>query len=226
MRTPVLGAALALVPLAAPGQVSAPVPAPPETRIDLTRPDAPELASYGERPVGVRTIEVVDEGRVDVLAVDPEAPPPDPLPTADRAMTVEVYYPAAPGAEGDTAQEALLRDGETVVTLRGRAMRDAEPAQDGPFPLVIVSHGYPGNRHLMAHLAENLASRGYVAASIDHPDSTYDDFGPFGSTLVNRPLDQLFAIDAMAELSEGEGFLARLVDAERSAATPWAATGP
>ena len=216
MRSPALCAALALVPLAAVAQTTEPVPAPSETRIDLTRPDAPELAGYGERPVGVRTVEMVDESRVDVLAVDAEAPAPEPLPTADRAMTVEVYYPAAPGAEGDTAQQALLRDGTTVVTLRGRAMRDAEPASDGPFPLVIVSHGYPGNRFLMAHLAENLASRGYVAASIDHPDSTYDDFGPFGSTLVNRPLDQLFVLDEMARLSEGDGPLAGMIDAERS----------
>lgn len=213
MRAPATLIALAaLSPCAAAAQA----PAPAETRIDVTRPDAPDLAAYGERPVGVRTVEMTDEDRLDVLAVDADAPPPDPLPTGDRTMTVEVYYPAAPGAEGDTAQEALMRDGETVVTLRGRAMRDAEPAGDGPFPLVIVSHGYPGNRHLMAHLAENLASRGYVAASIDHPDSTYDDFGPFGSTLVNRPLDQLFVLDEMGRRGEGDGFLSGMVDADRA----------
>ena len=208
-------AALALAPHAALAQ--APDAAPIETRIDVTRPDAPELASYGPHAVGVRTVEVVDEGRLDVLAVDAEAPLPEPLPTADRALTLEVFYPAAEGSEGDTALRALMRDGETEVTLRGRAVRDAEPdAEGGPYPLVVVSHGYPGNRFLMAHLAENLASRGYVAASVDHPDSTYDDFGPFGSTLVNRPLDQLFVVGAMAELSEGDGFLSGMVDAERT----------
>ena len=182
-----------------------------ETRIDVTRPDAPELAAYGPLPVGVRTVELVDEGRPDILAVDAEAPAPGEVPTAPRALTAEVFYPAAEGATGDTAMTALLRDGVTEVTLRGRAMRDAEPSAEGPFPLVVVSHGYPGNRFLMAHIAENLASRGYVAASVDHADSTYDDLGPFGSTLVNRPLDQLFVIDALPEALDG------LADPDRAA---------
>lgn len=228
LRSPALSALMALAPLAAPAQAPDPGldPGPVETRIDVTRPDAPELAGYGDLAVGVRTIEVVDPDRVDVLAVDAEAAAPETPPTSERAITLEVFYPAAGGATGGTALEALLRDGETVVTLRGRAMRDAEPSGEGPYPLVVVSHGYPGNRFLMAHLAENLASRGYVAASIDHPDSTYDDMGAFGSTLVNRPLDQLFVLDAMARLGAGDGegegeaegaFLAGLVDAERSA---------
>jgi predicted dienelactone hydrolase len=63
------------------------------------------------------------------------------------------------------------------VTLSGRAARDAAPAE-GEFPLVIISHGYPGNRFLLSHLGENLASKGYVTVSIDHPDSTYDDMAP------------------------------------------------
>jgi len=35
---------------------------------------------------------------------------------------------------------------------------------------VIISHGYPGNRFLLSHLAENLASKGFVVAAPDHPD--------------------------------------------------------
>ena len=66
------------------------------------------------------------------------------------------------------------------------------PRPRGSFPLVLISHGYPGNRFLMSHLGENLASKGYVAVSADHPDSTYDDMGAFSSTLVNRPVDQAF----------------------------------
>ena len=68
-------------------------------------------------------------------------------------------------------------------------MRDAAPAAAaGGYPLVILSHGYPGNRYLLGHLGENLASKGFVVASIDHPDSTYDDQKAFASTLYNRPL--------------------------------------
>src|SRR5262249_39224305 len=87
-----------------------------------------------------------------------------------------------------------------------------------PFPLVIISHGYPGNRFLLSHLAENLASKGFVVASIDHKDSTYDDQKAFASTLYNRPFDQLFVLDEMARLARaGSGsFLAGAVDASRA----------
>jgi S-formylglutathione hydrolase FrmB len=115
-------------------------------------------------------------------------------------------------------ENVLLRDGETRATLHGQAVRDAAPASAGPCPLVILSHGYPGNRFLMSHLGENLAGKGYVVAAIDHADSTYADQGAFGSTLVNRPLDQKFVLDEMERLSRTPGSLLHgLVDASRAA---------
>lgn len=186
-------------------------------RIDVVRPDAPALAAFGEHAIGVRTLALVNPDQVDVL----RAQPGEPLPRYDRPLTVELWYPAAgaPSAPGSQAFEVLTRDGATIATLYGRARRDAAPATaDAPFPLVILSHGYPGNRFLLSHLGENLASKGYVVASIDHTDSTYADQAAFGSTLLNRALDQLFTIDALADHSgAAEGDLAGLIDADRSA---------
>ena len=107
------------------------------------------------------------------------------------------------------------------MTLHGRATRDAAPlldSEEDPFPLVIISHGYPGNRYLMSHLGENLASKGFVTVSIDHTDSTYDRQLAFASTLYNRPLDQLFVLNEIDRLSRsGSGsFLEGLVDASRT----------
>ena len=106
-----------------------------------------------------------------------------------------------------------------MATLYGKAVRDAaveKPASR--YPLVIISHGYPGNRFLMSHIGENLASKGFVTVSIDHKDSTYDDQKSFGSTLYNRPFDQLFVLNEIDRLSKpGSGsFLAGLVDATRA----------
>jgi predicted dienelactone hydrolase len=86
------------------------------------------------------------------------------------------------------------------------------------FPLVIISHGYPGNRYLLSHLGENLASKGFVTVSIDHKDSTYDDQKAFASTLYNRSFDQLFVLNEIDRLGKtGSGsFLAGLVDASRA----------
>ena len=127
-----------------------------------------------------------------------------------------MYYPAAGGAEGEPSFKAYLRDGTTEVTLQGQAMRDVDPATGETFPLVLISHGYPGNRYLLSHLAENLASKGYVVASIDHTDSTYRTQAAFGSTLVNRSLDQLFVLEQMAQKAAEGGDFAGLYDAENT----------
>lgn len=171
-----------------------------QNRIDLVRPDAPSLASYGNFLIGVTTREFINLGQIDVANTTADGSPP----LYDRALTTEIWYPAAEGTEQGGSYTALLRDGETEVTLTGRAARDASPAP-GEYPLVILSHGYPGNRFLMSHLGEVLASKGYVVASIDHPDSTYDDQGAFGSTLVNRPWDQRFVLDSLAGLDDDLG---------------------
>ncbi len=183
-------------------------------RIDLQRPDAPELAARGPFAAGVRTLELVNRDQIDVANVEAGKPHP----RKDRKLTLEAWYPASGVEREEQYRDVVLRDGRTRVTLKGRAIRDGEPAAGGPFPLVVISHGYPGNRFLLSHLGENLATKGYVAVSIDHCDSTYDDKGPFGSTLVNRPLDQLFVVSEIDRLSrDGGSFLAGLVDAQNAA---------
>jgi predicted dienelactone hydrolase len=188
-----------------------------ENRIDTQLPGAPELAAYGDLPVGVRQLEMVNPDQINILAIDPAAPKPDTMPMYDRPLTVEMWYPAAQGASGDTTLRAYLRDGTTEVSLQGRAMRDAQAASpDAAYPLVLISHGYPGNRFLLSHLAENIASKGYVVASIDHTDSTYRTQAAFGSTLVNRSLDQLFVLEEMAKMGAEGGDFAGLYDAQNT----------
>ena len=173
-------------------------------RIDLIRPDAPDLSPFAGCPVGVRTDATVNPGQIDVTVTT--------LPRTDRPLVAEVWYPAEAGTVAGTSYATVLRDGVTRVQLGGRACRDAQPA-DGHFPLVILSHGHPGNRMLLAHLGENLASKGYVVAAVDHADSTYGDALHFGSTLVNRPLDTRFVMDWLA----GRHPLAGIVDAQNVA---------
>ena len=186
-----------------------------ENRIDTVRPDAPAMAGYGDRAVGVRALTLTDPDRLDILA-SAEADVRGP-----RSLAVELWYPAAAGTAPGTAYDTVIRDGVTPTVLHGRAARDAAAATDGPFPLVIISHGYPGNRFLLAHLGETLASRGYVVAALDHTDSTYADQAAFGSTLYNRPRDQAFALDALA----ADPALAGLVDGDRAAVVGYSMGG-
>ncbi|RMH47174.1 MAG: dienelactone hydrolase [Alphaproteobacteria bacterium] len=203
MKPAAIALAACLAALPAAGQTN---------RIDLIRPDAPELAAPGPHPVGVRTLTLVNPDQIDVVAVTDQA-----IPRRDRRLTVEIWYPAAEPGSPTLYEGVLLRDGHGRVTLHGRAVRDAPALTGTPWPVVILSHGYPGNRFLMSHLGENLASKGYVVAAIDHPDSTYDDRGAFGSTLVNRPLDTRFVLEELARLGAGDGPLAGIIDADRAA---------
>ena len=189
-----------------------------ENRIDTQRPDAPELAAYGEHSIGVRQLEVVNADQIDMLKLDPTQAQPDELPHYDRPLTLEVWYPAVKGSQGNTTLKAYMRDGKTEVDLHGKAVRDAKPETgEKAFPLVLVSHGYPGNRFLLSHLAENIASKGYVVVSIDHTDSTYRTKAAFSSTLVNRPVDQLFVLSQIEAMSQDKNsFLYGLVDASNA----------
>jgi len=187
-------------------------------RVDTVTPMAPDLAAYGPIAVGVRTITATDRNRVDVLGTEEGGP----IARYDRTVTIEVWYPAAlaPGQAPGGVYRTVARDPARPAELHGRAVRDAAPATApaGGCPLIIISHGYPGNRFLLSHLAENLASKGFVVAAPDHPDSTYADQKAFASTLYNRPYDQLFVLGELDRLSRtGSGsFLAGLADVTRT----------
>lgn len=188
-----------------------------ENRIDTQRPDAPDLAAYGEYAIGVKTLKIVNPKQIDIVKIDPANLKNQPK--YDRPLTLEIWYPAINDSQGDTSLDVYLRDGKTIVSIQGKAIRDAKPfISSQKYPLVLISHGYPGNRFLMSHLAENIASKGYVVVSIDHTDSTYRTQAAFGSTLVNRPIDQLFTLDQIERMSkDNASFLYGLVNPQNTA---------
>ncbi|WP_158857212.1 alpha/beta hydrolase family protein [Lunatibacter salilacus] len=185
-------------------------------------PDAPELALRGDLTVGVRTLEFVNKDQLDINNIQGGTPL-----IYDRTMVVEVWYPAkSTEVDSLTIYDDVLgvpgNPNRPVVpfSFSGRASRDAEPdLADGPYPLLIVSHGYLGSRFLMTYLTENLASKGYVVVAIDHPESTHRNPGKFSSTLYYRALDDLFVLNQMAALGmQGtDSFLSGLVNADITA---------
>lgn len=185
-------------------------------------PDAPELAIRGDFAVGVRTLELVNKDQLDINNIVEGT-----APLYNRKIVVEVWYPAK-STEMDSV--AIYDDvlgipgnpNRPVIpfSFYGKASRDAEPdLAEGPYPLLIVSHGYLGSRFLMTYLTENLASKGYVVVAIDHPESTHSNPGKFTSTLYYRALDDLFVLNQMATLGNrgSESFLSGLVNADITA---------
>lgn len=181
------------------------------------RPDAPALALRGPHAIGVRTLELLNPAQPDVTRPAPDGA----LTRCDRALTTEVWYPT-PGASGEgsvsypdvTPSKPPLHYG-----VPGRATRDAAVQSGGPYPLVIVSHGYPGSRYFLSNLGENLASKGYVVAAIDHTGSTFGDMGAFPITLLHRPTDILFTLAELTRLTAGGSgsFLSGVVDTDHTA---------
>ncbi len=195
-----------------------------ESFFSVPSADAPELAQRGAYSVGVRTLEIKNPNQVDILNFDKST---GKAPLYDRPLKIEVWYPATipAGAQERTLYVMGFPSGgkgfesaPKTVEVPGKALRDAPPVKGSQFPLVVVSHGYPGSRYFLTYLSENLASKGYVVAAIDHTDSVFGAEKAFQSTLLNRANDQLFTVDALEELAGHAGhFLNGLVDSKHVA---------
>lgn len=186
-------------------------------------PDAPELSTRGKYKVGVSTLELVNKNQIDVLNAKSGLSP-----LYDRPLKVEVWYPAE--LKSNEIESVIYSDflGSPSdpkrplipFTFKGRAVQNAKPnTSDGKFPLIIVSHGYTGSRVLMTYLTENLASKGYIVAAIDHFESTHADAKGFPSTLLNRAKDILFTINEIGKLAEtnSKSILSGITDANNTA---------
>ncbi|MER6994349.1 alpha/beta hydrolase [Streptomyces sp. NPDC000410] len=187
-----IAAALTLglsMPLAGVGMADAPTPQSvrtqdseqaPATRLELLRPTGPYA-------IGRDTLHLVDNDRRDPWM--PQA--------GARELMVSMYYPARPGT-GDSApymttEEARLllkglrRDGviptETVSTTLTHARAAARPLP-GRFPLVVLSPGFTMPRATLSGLAGDLASRGYVVATVDHAYESFGTLFPGGRMLT------------------------------------------
>jgi predicted dienelactone hydrolase len=178
--------------------------------------DAPELAALGALPVGVTSLTLTQPGQADVLAYDAKTKT---LPLRDRVLPVDVWYPAVRRASAPRVvySGALTgEDGKDVAfTTPGIASRDAAPAA-GPFPLVILAHGYGGTPVAMSWLAENLASKGYVVVGPHFRDPAYGDMGGLVGPLARRPLDIAFVAAEAQGAARGKRGPFAAADASRT----------
>ena len=92
---------------------------------------------------------------------------------------------------------------------------------DGPYPLIVYSHGFTSNREGGAYLARQLASIGYVVVAVDYPLTNFEaPGGPNPKDVVNQPADVSFLIDTLIEHSVTSGHeLEGMVDDSRIGVT-------
>jgi hypothetical protein len=102
-----------------------------------------------------------------------------PTPGAAREFPVKVWYPAPPGTTGTAAPYALpaeLTALGIIPELLARQVRLVKthslhgvPVAPGRAPVLVFSHGYTGYAAQNTPQMEELASQGYIVASIAHP---------------------------------------------------------
>jgi dienelactone hydrolase len=112
--------------------------------------------------VGTVTISLVDENRMETFAQDEGK---------HREIAVQFWYPA------DRAGS------EPQYDISGAPVSD----QQQNYPVVIFSHGAFGVRMSNASLCRELASHGYIAASIDHTYHSFYTSFPDGRTVLFNP---------------------------------------
>ena len=194
---------------------------PQGTIIGDSLPGSPELSTRGTISAGCSTMSFIRPA-VPSLANGLSVLP---LPIADRVIHYTVWYPVAAGEPGETCVYTDYMGRIDLGNLKsydfpGRARVGGTPDRTmGARPVVILSHGYPGSMMLLANLAENLSSKGYIVFSIAHTDNTYTDFipeGSFESALIHRTMDQRAMLDELSNIN-ASGSLAGLLDLDRIA---------
>lgn len=124
-------------------------------------------APTGQYPVGMTPVHLVDEDRADPWR-----------PERRRELMVSVWYPAVPYGEPtpyttDAVSAAIVATANLpvpsdILTTVETHSYDRAPALPGRRSLVVLSPGAGLSRESLTSLAEDLASRGYVVAGVDH----------------------------------------------------------
>jgi predicted dienelactone hydrolase len=143
----------------------------------------------------------------------------------EQPLTVRAWYPAvrttaAPEPITYTASNKFdeqITPGEQITSI-GRALADAEPEPaDGPYPLVVFSHGFSLSPIVYSTLVEHWASQGYIVLAPEHNESFDGSLTEFWKELIDRPVDIHRTIDAAEQLSGSGAPLAGLIDLDNVA---------
>ncbi|GLX94561.1 esterase [Herbidospora sp. NBRC 101105] len=180
-------------------------PAAPRSAAPSPRPPEPATlaAPTGEHPVGTTVLHLTDASRPDPWNPDAKA----------RELRVTLWYP---GGRGEGRRAAYMSPRESELTLAGSRAASVPPdilsrtvvhaTTDAPakgrFPLVVLSPGFTKPVSTLTSLAEDLASRGYVVAGVDH---TYESHA---TTLADGEVAECLACDSDTDPGFGTGVVA------------------
>lgn len=166
--------------------------------------DEPAYAARGSLPVGFRTLSAQAEGEaaLEIHSWYPAIMPEDGVEEIEYAVTLKdsTWQPATPPvAYGHALHDASIDDGA------------------GPYPLVILSHGFMLSPAWYHTLAEQVASYGFIVLAPDHPEAFDPTFSSMWQTLIDRPAAVTQTLDYAEALTAPGGELAGLIDMDHVA---------
>jgi predicted dienelactone hydrolase len=187
-------------------------------------PAVPRLslpAPTGRRLVGTTSLHLVDDSRTDPLAPSPRK----------RELMVRLWYPAShshqpaaayltPGVASAYVEFLRTTTGADLpgdlLSFSTHSAQDAPAARGPRRPVALFSHGFGVSAAVNTGLHEELASRGYVVAGIDHTfDAGAVEFpdGRVEAQQAGLPIDDLlrqvrvadvrFTLDSLTALAAG-----------------------
>ena len=194
-----LGLMLVTLLTAACQPVQPPVPNTTLSAPTGLRVDAPTYAVHGPQWVGYQSLVINAE--------------------SDRPLAVSMWYPAR---NPDGAPEAVVYDlvhkdatwsPETAPVVHGHALLNAalDDAQ-GPYPLVILSHGFTLSTATYSAMAEHYASYGFIVLAPEHIEQFDYTFGDLWKALIDRPGDVTQTLDYAERLTAADGAMAGMID--------------
>lgn len=109
-------------------------------------------------------------------------------------VPLKTWYPTADSGPAHTYPVVLKFPGFPAepVDFPGNAQLDATP-EEGPFPVVVLSHGFSLSAEWYSPMAEHLASHGFVVVAPEHDEADWAQDVVHAS--VARPLDVSLALD-------------------------------
>lgn len=119
----------------------------------------------------------------------------------DRTLVTQILYPA----EGDGASSEPVEGAEPDVN-------------DGPYPVVVFSHGLGGSFEVYQALLQGWAADGFVVVAPQFPRTYMGAEGGLDAADVQQqPGDVSFVLDQVIDGAAGDGPLAGMVDGEQIA---------
>lgn len=161
----------------------------------MRKPTFPEGYADGTFAVGTACFSIVDTGRKELLG---DA-------SADRRITVRMYYPAGKAAVAGKERAVIFSELKKAAIMKAYHIRKVRrednladyyenvPVAEGQtFPLILFSMGYNSYVESNTYLLCALASRGYIIASVGHAyEAVENDYEDGSADYFDKHINQI-----------------------------------